>query len=62
MKSNPKRARQLPDRSVAAAERTLAILDAFAGASRSMSLGDLEQATGLFKSVILRYMISSTLR
>lgn len=58
MKSNPKRARQLPDRSVAAAERTLAILDAFAGASRSMSLGDLEQATGLFKSVILRYMIS----
>jgi len=58
MKSNPKRARQLPDRSVAAAERTLAILDAFVGAGRSMSLGDLEQATGLFKSVILRYMIS----
>ena len=58
MKSNPKRARQQPDRSVAAAERTLAILDAFVGAGRSMSLGDLEQATGLFKSVILRYMIS----
>jgi DNA-binding IclR family transcriptional regulator len=58
MKTSPKRARPLPDRSVAAAERTLAILDAFVGAGASMSLGDLEQATGLFKSVILRYMIS----
>jgi DNA-binding IclR family transcriptional regulator len=48
----------MPDRSVAAAERTLAILDAFVGAGASMSLGDLERATGLFKSVILRYMIS----
>jgi DNA-binding IclR family transcriptional regulator len=58
MKTGPKRAAQLPDRSVAAAERTLAILDAFVGAGASMSLGDLEQATDLFKSVILRYMIS----
>jgi DNA-binding IclR family transcriptional regulator len=58
MKTKQKRASQLPDRSVAAAERTLAILDAFSGTGRSMSLGDLEQATGLFKSVILRYMIS----
>lgn len=58
MKTNPKSTSTQPDRSVAAAERTLAILDAFVGAGRSMSLGDLEQATGLFKSVILRYMIS----
>jgi len=58
MKTNLKRASQQPDRSVAAVERTLVILDAFVGAGRSMSLGDLEQATGLFKSVILRYMIS----
>ncbi|MBS0549079.1 MAG: IclR family transcriptional regulator [Proteobacteria bacterium] len=58
MKSSPKSAREQPDRSVAAAERTLAILNAFVGGGASMSLGDLEQATGLFKSVILRYMIS----
>jgi DNA-binding IclR family transcriptional regulator len=46
------------DRSVAAAERTLLILDAFIGNATSLGLGDIAEATGLFKSVILRYMIS----
>jgi DNA-binding IclR family transcriptional regulator len=46
------------DRSVAAAERTLLILDAFTGNATSLGLGDIAETTGLFKSVILRYMIS----
>lgn len=49
---------QTVDRSVAAADRTLALLDAFIGAESELSLTDLEQRTDLFKSVILRYMIS----
>jgi DNA-binding IclR family transcriptional regulator len=46
------------DRSVAAAERALLILEAFLGDVGPRSLVELEQRTGLFKSVILRYMIS----
>jgi DNA-binding IclR family transcriptional regulator len=46
------------ERPVAAAERSLRILDAFAAHPQPLSLGDLAEATGLFKSVILRYMIS----
>jgi len=46
------------ERPVAAAERSLRILDAFALHQRPLSLGDLAEATDLFKSVILRYMIS----
>lgn len=46
------------ERPVAAAERTLQILDAFVHRHRALSLSDLAEATGLFKSVILRYMIS----
>lgn len=46
------------ERPVAAAERSLRILDAFAAEHRPLTLGDLAEATGLFKSVILRYMIS----
>lgn len=46
------------ERPVAAAERSLRILDAFAAEHRPLSLSDLADATGLFKSVILRYMIS----
>ncbi|QIE46852.1 IclR family transcriptional regulator [Pseudohalocynthiibacter aestuariivivens] len=46
------------ERPVAAAERSLRILDAFAAAHHPLTLGDLAEATGLFKSVILRYMIS----
>jgi len=46
------------ERPVAAADRTLQILDAFIGRQRVLSLGELADATGLFKSVILRYMIS----
>lgn len=46
------------ERPVAAAERTLQILDAFVRRQRAMSLGDLAAETGLFKSVILRYMVS----
>jgi DNA-binding IclR family transcriptional regulator len=46
------------NRSVAAAERSLQILEAFLSSRGPLSLGDLEQRTGLFKSVILRYMIS----
>lgn len=49
---------QAVDRSVAAADRTLALLDAFIGTGTELSLTDLEKRTGLFKSVILRYMIS----
>jgi DNA-binding IclR family transcriptional regulator len=50
--------REASERPVAAAERTLLILDAFAARQQPLSLGDLAQATGLFKSVIVRYMIS----
>lgn len=46
------------DRSVAAAERTLAILDAFLDEDGPLKLKDIEEKTGLFRSVILRYMLS----
>lgn len=52
------RASEQTERPVAAAERSLRILDAFASEHRPLTLGDLAEATGLFKSVILRYMIS----
>lgn len=45
------------DRSVAAAERSLVLLEAFLDGG-ALTLSDLEARTGLFKSVILRYMIS----
>lgn len=47
-----------PDRSVLGAERSLAILSAFIDAPDPLGLGELEQRTGLFKSVIHRYMMS----
>ncbi|ALM83465.1 IclR family transcriptional regulator [Bordetella sp. N] len=46
------------DRSVLAVERTLSILDVFIGHQGPMKLRDIEEATGLFHSVILRYMIT----
>lgn len=46
------------DRSVAAVDRTLSILDAFVEGGGSRTLTQLEQQTGLFKSVICRYMLS----
>lgn len=46
------------DRSVAAVDRTLSILDAFVDAGGSLTLSQLEEQTGLFKSVIHRYMLS----
>ncbi|WP_186268929.1 IclR family transcriptional regulator [Burkholderia gladioli] len=46
------------DRSVAAVDRTLLLLEAFLGQPGTRSLGELEARTGLFKSVILRYMLS----
>lgn len=46
------------ERPVAAATRTLQILNAFARTQRPLSLTELATETGLFKSVILRYMIS----
>lgn len=46
------------NRAVAAAERSLLILEAFIDKPGPRSLIELEQRTGLFKSVILRYMIS----
>lgn len=46
------------ERPVAAAERTLLILDAFVTMQRPLSLGDLAEITGLFKSVLFRYLIS----
>jgi DNA-binding IclR family transcriptional regulator len=46
------------DRSVNAAGRTLALLNAFIEREGPLTLADLEAETGLFKSVILRYMLS----
>ncbi|MEN0616888.1 IclR family transcriptional regulator [Klebsiella indica] len=46
------------DRSVKAVKRTLAILDAFISHPGGMTLGELETETGLFKSVIMRYMLT----
>ncbi|SIT49441.1 Transcriptional regulator, IclR family [Paraburkholderia piptadeniae] len=46
------------NRAVAAADRSLMILEAFLDRPGPRSLIELEQRTGLFKSVILRYMIS----
>ena len=51
-------AQPLVDRSVAAADRALSILDAFAEGNGVCSLPELTEATGLFKSVICRYLIS----
>ncbi|WP_281287361.1 IclR family transcriptional regulator [Methylobacterium terricola] len=48
----------MPDRSVSAAERTMTILNAFLTHQNPLSLTELEACTGLFKSVILRYMIT----
>ncbi|WP_167668845.1 IclR family transcriptional regulator [Allopusillimonas soli] len=46
------------DRAVAAAERTLSILEAFMKKGGIVSLPELERETGLFKSVICRYLLS----
>ena len=46
------------DRTINAAQRTLSILNAFLTRDGPLTLGDLESETGLFKSVILRYMLS----
>lgn len=46
------------DRSVAAVDRTLTILDAFLQKDGPLKLKDLEEKTGLFRSVILRYMLT----
>lgn len=46
------------DRSVAAVERTLSILDAFLQKDGPLKLKDIEDRTGLFRSVILRYMLT----
>src|SRR5258706_6362031 len=47
------------DRSVAAADRALNILEAFGkGDGRVQTLDDLERETGLFKAVICRYLLS----
>lgn len=54
----PNKSEPTPDRSVSAAERTMAILNAFLVGKGPLSLSDLEERTGLFKSVILRYMIT----
>lgn len=43
---------------VAAAERTLTILDAFSRLPAPASLGELEVETGLFRSVLFRYLLS----
>jgi DNA-binding IclR family transcriptional regulator len=43
---------------VLGAERSLAILSAFIDAPEPIGLTELEQRTGLFKSVICRYMLS----
>ncbi|WP_250535154.1 helix-turn-helix domain-containing protein [Caballeronia sp. AZ10_KS36] len=57
MKPNNKDDEQI-DRSVAAVDRTLSLLEAFMGQPGGRSLSELEERTGLFKSVILRYMLS----
>ncbi len=49
-----------PDRSVLGAERSLTILNAFVDATEPLGLKELEAKTGLFKSVICRYMLSFT--
>ncbi len=56
--SKKQKPRAALERPVAAASRTLQILDAFIGRQHVLSLGEIAEATGLFKSVILRYMIS----
>lgn len=47
-----------PDRTVLGAERSLAILSAFIDAPEPFGLTELEERTGLFKSVIHRYLMS----
>jgi DNA-binding IclR family transcriptional regulator len=54
----PTKREPAPDRSVSAAERTMTILNAFLAEKEPLSLTELEMRTGLFKSVILRYMIT----
>jgi len=55
----PKAAREAaPDRTVLGAERSLAILSAFIDAPEPFGLSELEARTGLFKSVIHRYLMS----
>lgn len=49
---------QATDRSVTAVDRTLRILNAFIVHEGICSLTDIEGETGLFKSVICRYMLS----
>ena len=46
------------ERTVLAVERSIAILDSFLEAGGPLTLSDLERRSGLFKSVILRYMLS----
>ena len=47
------------DGSVAAADRALIILEAFGkGGAQVQTLKDLEKETGLFKSVVCRYLLS----
>lgn len=43
---------------VAAVDRALTILDAFRGTDGRLSLGDLAERTGLYKSTILRLIVS----
>lgn len=50
--------KEVTDRTVTAADRTLLILNAFADRRVTLSLTELSEETGLFKSVILRYMLS----
>jgi len=49
---------EIVDRSVLGAERSLAILTAFIDAPDPFGLAELEERTGLFKSVIHRYLIT----
>lgn len=55
------RSQPLPADGVAALDRAIAILDAFATADRSLSLAEIAARTGLYKSTILR-LANSLLR
>ena len=63
MKSQMMDAQSTPGRAdgVAALDRAIAILDAFAAADRSLSLAEIAARTGLYKSTILR-LANSLLR
>lgn len=58
MNSKKDSQQESPDRTVLGAERSLMILNAFIDARNALSVKELEQRTGLFKSVICRYLIS----